>query len=223
MNIYSRSNKQVDSLHISLTFDDGYISHYTLAKYLSKIGVKATFFITTHLKEKRFLASTPNRIAEISQLGHEIGSHTCTHPNLLLLSRSEREFELRESKKWLENLLGKSISSFAYPYFLYDDKVLRDTHKFYFISRSRYLHVGSNKIDVFHVDFLTRKNVLDVLGNSIFSSARNSALVVLHDIKPFQIVPLLSFLKFLKQTIHRQIRFLTVSELALLLSKESVS
>jgi len=222
MNIYSGKNKHaLDSLYISLTFDDGYISHYTLAKYLSKIGVKATFFITTHLKEKKFLALTPNRIAEISRLGHEIGSHTCTHPNLLLLSPSEREFELRESKKWLENLIGKSISSFAYPYFLYDDNVVRDTHKFYSISRSRSLHIGSSKIDIFQVNFLTRKNALDVLGNSIFSGARNSALVVLHDIKPFQIVPLLSSLKFLKQTI-RQIKFLTVSELALLLNKESV-
>lgn len=77
-------------LYVSLSFDDGYASHYNMAKYSSAIGIKATFFVTTHLKEKLFLSSTPKRIVEMSDLGHEIGSQSCTHPNFLLLKQSER-------------------------------------------------------------------------------------------------------------------------------------
>jgi peptidoglycan/xylan/chitin deacetylase (PgdA/CDA1 family) len=201
-----------------LTFDDGFRSHYDVARCLSAIGVKATFFITTHTYGENFLASTPEKIIEMSEMGHEIGSHSCTHPNFLLLSASERERELKESRKWLENLLGKNIRSFAYPYFLYDEKVLRDTHRFYLISRSRCLHVGSCKVDMFRVHFLTRKNLLSILSNSILKNTENSGLITLHNIKSFQIPFILSALGVLTQTMPRQVRFVTISELAHLLT-----
>lgn len=200
--------------YIALTFDDGYLSHYDVARSLSAIGVRATFFITTHINSEDFLVSVPEKIVEMSKMGHEIGSHSCTHPNLLLLSQSEREYELKESRRWLENLLGKNILSFAYPYFLYNEKVLRDTHRFYPISRSRYLHVGPSNVDTFKVHFLTRKNVLPVLSNSMFKDAENSALVVLHDMNPLQIAFLLSSLKVLTKTMFHEIKFVTLRELS---------
>ena len=224
MNNYRHSDQHLCKfLYISLTFDDGYMSHYDIARYLSAIGIRATFFVPTHLKGKYFLSSAPERIVEISNLGHEIGSHSCTHPNLLLLSPSKREYELSESRKWLRDLLGKEIWSFAYPYFLYNDKVLRDAHKFYPISRSRYLHVGRRKISLFKVHFLTRKNILSVLSNLLIKNTKDSALVVLHNMNFFQIVLLLSSLKVLTQMMFRQIRFITLSELAHVLAKTSLT
>ena len=208
-------------LYVSLSFDDGYASNYNMAKYLSAIGIKATFFITTNFKEELFLPSTPERIVEMSHLGHEIGSHTCTHPNFLRSTRSEREYELKESKKWLENIVRKKIRSFAYPFFLYNEKVLQDTHKFYPVSRSRHLHVGSHEVDTFEVHFVTRKNVLSILINTIFKDKIDYALIVLHDLNLFQIALLLSSLKVLTQVIPRQIRFVTMSELADLMIKNS--
>ena len=157
----------------------------------------------------------------MGHLGHEIGSHTCTHPNFLRLTQSEREYELKESKKWLENILRKKITSFAYTYYLYNEKVLQDTHKFYPISRSRHLHVGSHKVDTFKVHFVTRKNVLPILINSILRDKIDYALITLHDVNYFQIVLLLASLKVLTQTIPRQIRFVTVSELANLVIKNN--
>ena len=46
----------------------------------------------------------------------EIGAHTLTHPVLSSLSAEQQEDEIAGSKRRLEMLTGKSITSFAYPY-----------------------------------------------------------------------------------------------------------
>jgi len=46
----------------------------------------------------------------------EVGSHTVTHPVLSLLPSDEQEAEIQQSKVSLEEILGKRVSSFAYPY-----------------------------------------------------------------------------------------------------------
>ena len=52
----------------------------------------------------------------------EIGSHTLTHANLDKLDDAACLFELTESKKQLEQLIGTSVSSFAYPFGIYSDR-----------------------------------------------------------------------------------------------------
>jgi peptidoglycan/xylan/chitin deacetylase (PgdA/CDA1 family) len=46
----------------------------------------------------------------------EIGAHTLTHPVLADLSPDQQQYEIGGSKRRLERLTGKIISSFAYPY-----------------------------------------------------------------------------------------------------------
>jgi peptidoglycan/xylan/chitin deacetylase (PgdA/CDA1 family) len=46
----------------------------------------------------------------------EIGAHTLTHPVLAELPPDQQEHEIGDSKRRLEALTGKSITSFAYPY-----------------------------------------------------------------------------------------------------------
>jgi len=61
---------------ITLSFDDGYVDYVKVAKLLSNLGVKATFYLTTHIREwgkRQLLATRPDLIIEISDLGHEIG------------------------------------------------------------------------------------------------------------------------------------------------------
>jgi len=48
--------------------------------------------------------------------GHEIGSHTRTHPFLTRLSRIEAKEEISASKKTLEDLFGRPVRHFCYPY-----------------------------------------------------------------------------------------------------------
>ena len=46
----------------------------------------------------------------------DVGAHTETHPFLALLSPAEQLREIRQSKKRLESLLGRSIAGFSYPH-----------------------------------------------------------------------------------------------------------
>jgi peptidoglycan/xylan/chitin deacetylase (PgdA/CDA1 family) len=48
--------------------------------------------------------------------GHEIGSHTLTHPHLTELSDAAATEEIAESRKSLQRLCGDSIDHFCYPY-----------------------------------------------------------------------------------------------------------
>lgn len=59
---------------------------------------------------------TADEIAYLSALGHEIGAHSMTHPHLNKCAPSEISFEIKESKKQLDALLGNPVQSFAYPY-----------------------------------------------------------------------------------------------------------
>jgi peptidoglycan/xylan/chitin deacetylase (PgdA/CDA1 family) len=46
----------------------------------------------------------------------EIGAHTLTHPVLSSLPPDQQEHEIAGSKRRLEDLTGRSVTSFAYPY-----------------------------------------------------------------------------------------------------------
>jgi len=46
----------------------------------------------------------------------ELGAHTVNHPCLSMLSLPEQRMEIRESKQVLEEQIGRSVVSFAYPY-----------------------------------------------------------------------------------------------------------
>jgi peptidoglycan/xylan/chitin deacetylase (PgdA/CDA1 family) len=62
----------------AISFDDGNLEDVEGAILLSKLGVKATFYIITHLKSwegKILLTEKPELLAEVAELGHEIGSH----------------------------------------------------------------------------------------------------------------------------------------------------
>jgi peptidoglycan/xylan/chitin deacetylase (PgdA/CDA1 family) len=46
----------------------------------------------------------------------EIGAHTVTHPILSQLPVAKQRAEIQESKKRLEDIIGRPVASFAYPY-----------------------------------------------------------------------------------------------------------
>lgn len=62
--------------------------------------------------------------------GWEIASHGVFHKNMLKLSDTEVEYELLESKKMLEQLIG-SCETFAYPYGAYNKFISQCVAKYY--------------------------------------------------------------------------------------------
>ena len=97
-----------------MTFDDGHKSDLRAAEMLRKQDAQATFFIVRDYSqnEKGFL--NENEIRELSNLC-SVGSHGITHAPISRMSLSEMQFELSESKKWLENVVGRRVDMFSAP------------------------------------------------------------------------------------------------------------
>ena len=66
------------------------------------------------------------QVKELRQAGHGIGSHTANHPLLsTLLSQDEQVQELKQSKKAIENKLGGTINTIAYPNGDYNESTIK--------------------------------------------------------------------------------------------------
>jgi len=120
---------------IILTFDDGYADFYTKAlPALRRHGFTATLYVATAFVggTSRWLRAredstrpmlTWSQLAEISASGIECGAHSHTHPPLDMLPLAVVHDEIVRSKELLEEHLGQQVSSFAYPFGYYSDRI----------------------------------------------------------------------------------------------------
>jgi peptidoglycan/xylan/chitin deacetylase (PgdA/CDA1 family) len=101
-----------------LTFDDGYIDNFENASpILKKFGFTATIFVVVKPVEDSISGYLSwQKMRELDQHPFSFGSHTLTHPSLPKLDNHTIERELGESKKIIEDRLGKAVEMFAYPY-----------------------------------------------------------------------------------------------------------
>ncbi|UXM94783.1 polysaccharide deacetylase family protein [Bartonella sp. HY329] len=110
-----------------ITFDDGFLSVFENAMpILNQHGFTATnYFVANEIagqnnwdnpKAKRAACMDITKIKQWLSYGHEVGSHTLSHPHLSQLSSNEAFIEINQSKQKLETALNIHVSSFAYPY-----------------------------------------------------------------------------------------------------------
>ncbi len=126
----------LDCNNFAVTFDDAYLGVYDHAcPALADRGMTATVFVVVDriggvnewdsaVGDVREPIMSEGQIKEIAELGFEIGSHSLTHPHLVALSDSDLRQEVSDSKKKLEDIIGKQVSAFSYPYGEYDRRVL---------------------------------------------------------------------------------------------------
>ena len=121
---------QYGKKYLMITVDDGYRDNLTrMLPLLEKYGYKAVVYIVTGEDHNRWDVEHPthpdtpvalmsgDEIKALVASGHvEIGGHTLTHPRLSTLAPAQQEYEIRTNKERLEQLLGHSLLSFAYPY-----------------------------------------------------------------------------------------------------------
>jgi len=115
---------------VALTFDDGYASVVDTAwPLLRERGLPATLFVvsgclTTDLRfawdqhepaHDRLRLARPDELLDAAASGLDIGSHTATHPWLPRLDADDLKRELVDSRTALAELLGRPVTSLAYP------------------------------------------------------------------------------------------------------------
>ncbi len=122
---------------VVVTFDDGYLDNMQYAlPVLKRYKIPATFFITTAFcdqsKSHPRYSDDKQRIhlnwGEVCMLAEEpgitIGSHTISHPFLSRISANQSQIEIHDSKKIIEEKLGKRVNYFCYPSGDFSDKEL---------------------------------------------------------------------------------------------------
>ena len=102
------------SNEIALTFDDGPDSRWTpkILDILKQKNVPATFFVVGEnaLTERGLLQ-------RMIREGHEVGSHTYTHPNLASVDNIRVLFELNANQRLFQAFTGRTLKLFRAPFF----------------------------------------------------------------------------------------------------------
>ena len=136
---------------ISLTFDDAWEQNiYTAFPILDQYGFKTSqYYCTQYIKNE----DDKNAIRGIYQSGHEIGSHSVTHPFLTQLSDADLHFELTESKRVLEDIVGiGNINGFVTPYGDYNPTVTTAIMQYYDYNRNTISGFNSkDNLDIYNI------------------------------------------------------------------------
>jgi cellulose synthase/poly-beta-1,6-N-acetylglucosamine synthase-like glycosyltransferase/spore germination protein YaaH/peptidoglycan/xylan/chitin deacetylase (PgdA/CDA1 family) len=99
---------------VALTFDDGPDPTWTprILDILKEKKVAGTFFVIGEnaLTQRSLLD-------RLVREGHEVGSHTYTHPNLAGATDTETAFQLNTTQRLFQAFTGRSLRLFRAPYF----------------------------------------------------------------------------------------------------------
>jgi peptidoglycan/xylan/chitin deacetylase (PgdA/CDA1 family) len=142
---------------VSLTFDDGIASTYQNGlPLLQKYGFVSTDYIVSGLLGTPGYMTTA-QVQNLKSAGHEIGSHTVTHPDLTTLTSTKLTNELSRSKNTLQTLLGVPVTNFAAPYGAFNSTVINRAKTYY--NTLRGVEPGYNAKNNFNAYDLKVQNV----------------------------------------------------------------
>jgi len=158
---------------ISLTFDDGAEENITSAlPVLNSYGFK-----TTQCYMSGAVEGFPDNILNVQAFadsGHEICSHTVTHPFLTQLTPEQVDYEIGHSQEFLQSIIDQPISSFAAPFGDYNEAVNNQIMGYYRIHRT--VDEGFNSADNLDLYRLRAQNMNPSTTLAQFQSWVNKAI-----------------------------------------------
>lgn len=106
---------------IAISFDCAWGVEHTddILDALDKFNVKCTFFAVEFWAEKY-----PEYCKKIIERGHEIGTHSKTHPKMSKLGEAQMRDEIVSSKQAIEKITGKPVTLFRPPFGDYNDMLI---------------------------------------------------------------------------------------------------
>ena len=118
---------------ITFSYDDGVTQDERLIALFNKYGMKCTFNLNSdllgrpgellregvHVRHDKFAPELVRKIYE----GHEVATHSLTHPDLVKLSEAEIIREVENDRIKLSELVGYEVVGHAYPFGTCDRRV----------------------------------------------------------------------------------------------------
>lgn len=124
------------------SYDDGHIEDRKIIEIFNKYGIKGTF----HINSGKLFEEDHVNENEIKKLyeGHEVSSHTVSHPHLHTKSKEVIIDEVESDRLKLESLVEYPVRGFSYPFGSYNNfvkenlneleieyaRTINDTHDF---------------------------------------------------------------------------------------------
>lgn len=187
---------ETEEKKIAISFDCAWGVDYTdkLLSTMEKENVRCTFFCVEFWSEKY-----PEYLKKISEHGHEIGTHSATHPKMSTLGAAAIDKELSTSVATIEKVTGKKVELFRPPFGDYDDLLIE-----------RATAAGLYTIQ-WSVDSLDWKDLsASEIEKRVISRVKNGSIVLFHNqgLHTFEAVP--NIIKTLK---GRGYEFVPIGEL----------
>ncbi|MCC3157034.1 polysaccharide deacetylase family protein [Hymenobacter sp. 15J16-1T3B] len=126
---YLTTGAKLPSKPVMLTFDDTDLDQFTVAKpTLDKYGYKAVYFVmTVSLGRPNYMSKA--QVKQLSDEGNIIGSHTWDHHNVKKYQGQDWVTQVEKPTKTLEEITGKKINYFAYPFGLWNPEAIPELKK----------------------------------------------------------------------------------------------
>ncbi|NDK55817.1 polysaccharide deacetylase family protein [Pontibacter fetidus] len=126
---YLLHNKPLPEKPIMLTFDDTNLDHYTVAApVLEQYGFRGVFFVmTVSLGRPNYMSKA--QVKALSDAGHTIGSHTWDHHNVKKYNPEDWVTQIEKPSKQLQEITGKPVLYFAYPFGLWNQQAIPELKK----------------------------------------------------------------------------------------------
>lgn len=156
-----------DKKQVAISFDCAWGVDYTdkLLSVMKEHNVKSTFFMVEFWTKKH-----PDYVKKISDYGHEIGTHSATHPYMSKLDKSAIIKELTTSSQVIEQITGKKVTLFRAPYGDYNDRL---------INTAKQLNLYTIQWDVDSLDW--KDLSAEQIKNRVLSRVKNGSIVLFHN------------------------------------------
>ncbi len=161
------------SAAITYTFDDGCSNQFKKAiPIFDQYGYKMTLFTVIDW------VSDWSKLINAAASGHEIASHTVSHPKLRNLSLAEQDKELKNSRNSINNRIpGQKCMTIAYPYCIKGEESI--TSKYYIAARGGDGVIESSTpasfMDIKSFDCGSERYALNTLGAFVKTFERTDA------------------------------------------------
>ena len=144
---------------VCLSFDDGTIYDEGFVALLNRYGLKATLNLNSGLKDfVWYFDDRPIRRLDLSKTvelykGHEVASHSLTHPYFSGLNEEQIVKEVGEDLDNLSSIFGEKVSGFAFPFIDQTEWNIEMVRKHFDLEYIRFSHMTNEYFpkDRYHI------------------------------------------------------------------------